>query len=514
MGSLGRAPILGVSGRAPDDSLADLVEGSPELCRLLLETSIDPIAVLAEDGRLVYVSAGYEQLVGRGADELVGSSAFDLLHPDDTEAVGEALADVLRVGEGRIEGMRLRRADGAYAHITGAARTFTDRKGRTLLLTFAHDTTAGQRAEEELRQSEERYRGLVEGIEAIVWEANARSFDFTFVSPRAVDVLGYPVEDWYQPGFWASRLHPEDRERTYAACVAAVQKAVDHELLYRILNAKGEAVWLRDLVRVEVVSGEVELLRGVMMDVTAQVEAEAERERLEDDLRQAQKLDAIGRLAGGIAHDFNNLLTAISGYAELALADADSEAVRAELRHIQDASARAATLTRQLLAFSRRQQLRPEVIDLNEVVVEMAGMLQRLIGTQVELVIDLGSELRRTLADPTQVQQIVLNLAVNARDAMPAGGKLDIRTCNVERGGQCFVALTVSDTGIGMDEQTREQAFDPFFTTKPVGEGTGLGLATVHGIAKQSGGEVEVDSKPGEGTLFRILLASVDDDDG
>jgi two-component system, cell cycle sensor histidine kinase and response regulator CckA len=255
------------------------------------------------------------------------------------------------------------------------------------------------------------------------------------------------------------------------------------------------------------------VLRGVMVDVTAQVEAEAERVQLEHDLRQAQKLEAIGQLAGGIAHDFNNLLTAISGYAELALSDVDSENVSAELLHIQDAAGRAASLTRQLLAFSRRQQLRPEVIDLNEVVVEMATMLQRLIGTQVELVIDLGPDLALTLADPTQVQQIVLNLAVNARDAMPEGGRLDIRTENVERDGRRFVALTVSDTGIGMDEATRERVFDPFFTTKAVGEGTGLGLATVHGIAKQSGGDVEVESEEGRGTLFRILLAAVEDED-
>jgi len=412
---------------------------------------------------------------------------------------------------GRLDGTRVLHRDGTWVPISSVARTFVGRGGKTLFVSFIHDLTPRQRVERELRESESRYRGLVEGIEAIVWEANARSFNFTFVSPRAVEVLGYPVEDWYEPGFWLARLHPEDRERTYAACRDAVAEAVDHELLYRMLSASGDPVWLRDLVRVEVVAGEVDVLRGVMVDVTAEIEAEAERERLENDLRQAQKLEAIGQLAGGIAHDFNNLLTAISGYAELALSDTESEGVRTELAHIQDASARAASLTRQLLAFSRRQQLRPEVIDLNEVVVEMAGMLQRLIGTHVELVIDLGPELQLTLADPTQVQQIVLNLAVNARDAMPEGGRLDIRTENVERDGTRFVALTVSDTGVGMDEATRERVFDPFFTTKPVGEGTGLGLATVHGIAKQSGGDVEVESEPGKGTRFRILLAAVED---
>ena len=497
--------------RRPGEVLEEIFDGDSSLYRLLLETSMDPVAIFDEQVTFVFVTPGYEQLVGRSAEELIGTNGLDLVHPDDVEPLRVVRTGLLASGSGKTEGVRLRRPDGSYVEVVSVGRIFVGRDGQQFIVTFIHDLTPRQLVEQELRASEERYRGLVEGIEAIVWEADAQSFDFTFVSPRAVDVLGFPVEDWYEPGFWLARLHPEDRERTYAACLDSVQRAVDHELLYRMLNSAGEAVWLRDLVRVEVVENEVQLLRGVMVDVTAKVEAEAERERLEDDLRQAQRLDAVGRLAGGIAHDFNNLLTAISGYAELALADTDSESVRVELRHIQDASARAATLTRQLLAFSRRQQLRPEVIDLNEVVVEMAGMLQRLIGTQVELVIDLGPELRLTLVDPTQVQQIVLNLAVNARDAMPAGGRLDICTANVDRDGEAYVALTVIDTGVGMDEQTREQAFDPFFTTKPVGEGTGLGLATVHGIAKQSGGDVEVESEPGRGTTFRILLAAVEE---
>jgi PAS domain S-box-containing protein len=496
----------------PSAVFDEIFEGDSSIYRLLLETSMDPVAILDERATFVFVTPGYEHLVGRRAEELLGTNGLDLVHPDDVGRLQQELSVLLESGTRRVDGLRLRRSDGSYADIAAIARTFTARDGRTLLVTFIHDLTQHKVVEEELNASEARYRGLVEGIEAIVWEADASSFTFTFVSSRAVDVLGYPIAEWYEPGFWLARLHPEDREPTYAACLDAVERAVDHELLYRMLNADGEAVWLRDLVRVEVVDGDVELLRGVMVDVTAEVEADAARARLEDDLRQAQKLDAIGRLAGGIAHDFNNLLTAISGYAELALADSESESVRSELMEISNAAARAAGLTRQLLAFSRRQELMPEVVDLNEVILEMGGMLQRLIGTQVELVIDLGSDLRLTMADPTQVQQIVLNLAVNARDAMPGGGRLDIATTNVERDGRAYVALTVGDTGVGMDAQTREHAFDPFFTTKPFGEGTGLGLATVHGIAKQSGGEVEVESEPGRGTTFRILLAATVED--
>jgi PAS domain S-box-containing protein len=486
--------------------LDDLLEGSHELVRLLLEASVDPVAIFDEQGRFVFLTPAYAQLVGRPAAELVGTSGFDLVHPDDADRVREGLGALLESGSTDVVSFRFLRGDGEYVHGASVARTLVTDEGRTLIVGFIRDVTAVKRTEEELLASELRYRSLVEGIEAIVWEADARTFQFTFVSPRAVDVLGFPVEDWYRPGFWVERLHPDDRETAYAACVEAVERAEDHKLLYRMRNAAGEAVWLQDLVRVEVVEGEVELLRGVMVDVTAQVLASAERERLEEDLRHAQKLDAIGRLAGGIAHDFNNLLTAISGYAEIALADSESERVRAELTEIKNAAARATGLTRQLLAFSRRQELRPELIDLNEVVLEMAGMLQRLIGTEVELVIDLGPGLRLTMADPTQVQQIVLNLSVNARDAMPEGGRLDICTSNAERDGREVVTLTVIDTGVGMDEQTLEHAFDPFYTTKAVGEGTGLGLATVHGIVTQSGGAVEIESEPGEGTTLRIVL--------
>jgi PAS domain S-box-containing protein len=493
----------------PGEILDQIFEGDSSIYRLLLETSIDPVAIFDDQANFVFVTPGYEQLVGMPAEELVGTNGLALVHPEDVGRVQEEMPVLFGSGTGRLEGVRVRGREGEYVHISAVARTFVARDGRTLMVTFIHDLTPRKIVEQELRESEARYRGLVEGIDAIVWEAD-ESLTFTFVSPRAVELLGYPVESWYEPGFWLERLHPDDREPTYAACLAAIERGEDHVLLYRMRSAEGKYVWLRDRVRVSGGDGEAKLLRGVMADVTAQMEAEAERARLEDDLRQAQKLEAIGQLAGGIAHDFNNLLTAISGYAELAISDSESEPVQGELREILDAAERAAALTRQLLAFSRRQQLRPEVIDLNEVVLDMGGMLQRLIGTQVELVIDLGSDLRLTVADPTQVQQVVLNLAVNARDAMPGGGRLDIATTNVEREGRAYVALTVRDTGVGMDEQTRRQAFDPFFTTKPVGEGTGLGLATVHGIAKQSGGEVEVESEPGHGTTFRILLAAAD----
>jgi signal transduction histidine kinase len=244
-----------------------------------------------------------------------------------------------------------------------------------------------------------------------------------------------------------------------------------------------------------------------------------ERQRLQEQLRQAQKMESIGRLAGGIAHDFNNLLTAISGYAELMLMDFDADAVptRDSAEQIARAAGRAASLTGQLLAFSRKQVLRPQVIDLNEVVGGMATMLARMLGEDVVLSTAFDSELGPTLADPTQVEQVVLNLALNARDAMPNGGSLMLRTAPLElRDGDesphpdlqpgSYVTLAVRDNGIGMAPDLVEKVFEPFFTTKGIGEGTGLGLATVHGIVSQSGGVIWVESTPGEGTAFTVCL--------
>jgi signal transduction histidine kinase len=262
-------------------------------------------------------------------------------------------------------------------------------------------------------------------------------------------------------------------------------------------------------------TGEIELILVIARDVT-------ERQRLHEQLRQSQKMESIGRLAGGIAHDFNNLLTAISGYAELMLMDFDADAVpdRESVEQIARAADRAASLTGQLLAFSRKQVLRPQVLDLNEVVGGMATMLARMLGEDVVLSTAFDSELGPTLADPTQMEQVVLNLALNGRDAMPNGGNLMLKTASLELGEEderphpdlepgSYVTLAVRDTGVGIAPELVEKVFEPFFTTKGVGEGTGLGLATVEGIVSQSGGAIWVDSALGRGTTFTICLLRV-----
>ena len=292
---------------------------------------------------------------------------------------------------------------------------------------------------------------------------------------------------------------------------------------YRMVAANGRTVWIRDqgaIVRDD--DGRPLFAQGFLLDITSEREAREEQARLEDELRQAQKLEAIGRLAGGMAHDFNNLLTAIGGYSEFLIDGlADDDERRADAEEIKRAADRATDLTRQLLAFGRRQVLERQSLDLNEVVSELDKLLRRLIGTDIELVTVLAPALGCVEADRSQLEQVIVNLALNARDAMPDGGKLVLETQNLTLEGPLldqspslepgdYVTLSVRDTGVGIDADTQARMFEPFFTTKDVGRGTGLGLSTVYGIVEQSGGRVYVYSEPGLGTTFKIHLPQSD----
>ena len=298
---------------------------------------------------------------------------------------------------------------------------------------------------------------------------------------------------------------------TEKLCREAIAEGRSHEFRYRMVSATGEAVWISDSVRViSDPRGGTEVV-GVMMDVS-------EQKRLEDERRQSQKMEAVGLLAGGIAHDFNNLLGVITGYAELAQrALQPGHPAHPRVEEIRRAADRAAVLTRQLLAFSRRQVVQPKLLDLKDVVHGLEPMLKRILGEDVRLVTRFDEDDVIVNADPGQLEQVVMNLAINARDAMPRGGRLTIRTARVRlddafvrnhpgaRAG-AYVLLEVSDEGTGMDPDTVARIFDPFFTTKEVGRGTGLGLATVYGIVKQNDGSIDVESAPGAGSIFRVYL--------
>jgi PAS domain S-box-containing protein len=373
------------------------------------------------------------------------------------------------------------------------------------------------RAKAELRAAEARYRTLVERLPAITYIAElGAGGPWHYVSPQIETMLGFTPAEWLSdPMNWMNHIYPEDRE---IALVAENLFQQTHDLFqaeYRMCANDGRVLWFRDEgVLLEENEGRGLLMQGVMYDIT-------ERKRLEDQLRHSQKLEAVGQLAGGVAHDFNNLLMLIQAHNEH-LRDylAADDPARKDALQIENAVTRAASLTAQLLTFSRKNVLRPKVLDLNGVLIDAGRMLRRLIGENIEVNIVPASSPVRVKADPGQIEQVILNLAVNSRDAMPAGGKLTITAGEVEldendprnhEGAPAgkYVVLSVSDTGSGMDTETQAHIFEPFFTTKAPGKGTGLGLATVYGVVKQSDGWIWVDSKPGRGTTFQIYLPQV-----
>ncbi len=372
--------------------------------------------------------------------------------------------------------------------------------------------------EESLRESQRRYEELVNSIEGIVWECNPETFQFSFISRQAERLLGYPVESWREPNFWPDHIHEEDREEAVGFCLKETQKRRNHQFEYRMIADDGRIVWLRDIVSVIAGNDGSVKMRGVMVDITQSQEAEAERKRLEEQLLQAQKMESIGRLAGGVAHDFNNLLTAIIGYSQLMLARMGAEETfRKEAEEILRAGQRAASLTSQLLAFSRRQKLERRVISVNDTINNLIKMLCRIIGEDVDVQVETRASEPIIFADSSQVEQVLLNLAVNARDAMPAGGSMRIETDNVEidddlcrrnlwaKTGR-FARLIVSDNGTGMDQETLNRVFEPFFTTKETNKGTGLGLSVVYGVVQQHDGLINVESELGRGTRFEVYF--------
>ena len=381
-----------------------------------------------------------------------------------------------------------------------------------------------KRAELAQRRSDARFRAAVEGsldavgiLSAVRGDAgDVADFVVTDVNRNAERLLGRRRDEVVSRRL--SDLWPLPTLRPFIERAAAVMRAhapLEEEL--RITFPEGSGRWIHHQI--------VPLDDGVAIavrDTTARQEAEADLHRREEQVRQSQKMEAIGRLAGGVAHDFNNLLTVIRGHGELVLRKLTGDhPMRRNLLEIGLASERAAALTHQLLAFSRKQVLQPRILDLGEVVERMSTLLQRLIGEDVELVTRRRGDLGSVRADPAQMEQVIINLAVNARDAMPRGGQLTLELANVEldetfahsHAGMTpgpYVVFSVTDTGHGMDEDTKARIFEPFFTTKEAGKGTGLGLPTVYGIVKQSGGFIWVYSEPGHGTTFKIHLPRVD----
>jgi PAS domain S-box-containing protein len=390
----------------------------------------------------------------------------------------------------------------------------TDVTGKLIgMQAVARDITERRKAEEALRAAEAKYRALVEqSLMGVYIMQNDR---LVYVNPKAAALLGYTQQELIDMTAPFPFLHEQDRPlvrdqlgRLDPEHMQSVQLAI------RGVRKDGEVIQVEAFCSVTEFGNERAILTTVH-DIS-------DRVKLEEQLRQAQKMEAVGRLAGGIAHDFNNLLTAIRGNAELMSHRVKKDpAMAAEVDEILHAADRAASLTRQLLAFSRKQVLQPVALDMNEIVGSVSRMARRIIGTDVQLRLELSPSLSQILADPAQVEQVLLNLIVNARDAMPSGGTITVQTAGATLDAHApeivqagiapgdFVMLAVSDDGIGMDAATKARIFEPFFTTKETGRGTGLGLSTVYGIVRQTGGAITVESERGKGASFRVYLPAV-----
>ena len=488
---------------------------SEEMFRLIAENINDLIAVLDLEGKRLYNSPSYKDILG-DPTALLGSDSFNEIHPDDRQKIRKIFQETVRTARGRRAEYRFLLKDGSIRFIESQGSVIPDAEGKTAkVVVVSRDVTERNRTEEALAESEARFRSLVENAAVGIYRTTPDG-RIVMANPTLVKMLGYdsfqelasrnPGDDAFEPHYSRKEfLERVEREGEIGG------------LEWAWTRRDGSVIFFRESARV-VRSDEGRVLYhdGIVEDVTA-------RKKLEEQFLQAQKMEAVGQLAGGVAHDFNNLLTVINGYSEIMLGQLKADDPNQKcVGEIKKAGDRAAALTRQLLAFSRRQFLMPQVLDLNQVVADVHTMLKRMIGEDIDLVTIPGQNLGRVKADSGQIEQVLLNLAVNARDAMPQGGKLTIETANVEldesyvrnhvtmKSGS-YVMLAVSDSGTGMDAETQKRMFEPFFTTKGQGKGTGLGLSTVYGIVKQSGGYIWAYSEPGHGTTFKAYLPQVNE---
>jgi PAS domain S-box-containing protein len=477
-----------------------------------MDSTADGISILDEDGKHIYVNAAFARMMGHESPKsMLGVNWRQVYDPQDVERLQQQVRKALE-SEGKWSGqINLRRRDGTALPVEMAIASLAN--GVTACV--GHDISARKEAEQARADAENKYRTLVEQVAAISYiaELGLRG-EWHYVSPQIEAITGYTQDEWLaESRDWMRHIPVEDHGVIEGAEAASV-RGERFQAEYRIVRKDGGVIWVSDTAVVVSGSTRHPVMEGIIVDIT-------ERKLLENQLQQSRRMEAVGRLAGGIAHDFNNLLTIIKGYAELALQRPGIQPEqRADVTQIDNAAERAALLIRQLLAFSRRQVLQPKVIDLNAIVLGLDKLLGRLMGEHIEMVTRCGTNVGNVKADPAQVEQVIMNLVVNARDAMPKGGRLTVETVNVELDSTYardhvsvkpgpYVMLAVSDTGMGISRETMAQIFEPFFTTKESGKGTGLGLSTVYGIVKQSGGYIWVYSEPNKGTTFKVYLPRV-----
>lgn len=475
----------------------------------LFTLSRDLVAVAGFDGRFKRLNPAWERALGHPLEALLAEPFLNFVHPDDRDATVAEAARITGGQESISFENRYRCADGTYRWLLWNAIPSMDQR---LIYAIVRDITDRKAQEEQFRRShrdlEVRFAMALRASGQLLYEWDLASDHLVHENPEA---LGFAAHDIDGPrSGWLRRVHADDRADYDAAVAASIRSQTPLAAEYRLQQADGSYRQVEDRgYYVSGSGGDSARLVGFVSDISA-------RRQLEAQLNHSAKMDAVGRLAGGIAHDFNNLLGVIIGFSDLLVEQltASPDAL-GYVTEIRKAGTHAATLTRQLLAFSRKQVLAPQLLNLNDVVFDQQRLLDRLIGADVTLVTRPAIDLGTVRADPGQLEQVVLNLAVNAREAMPEGGTLTLTTANEvvadgpDTGGRelapgRYVMLAVSDTGVGMDDATRTRLFEPFFTTKATG--TGLGLATSYGIVRQSGGNILVESTPGRGSTFRVYL--------
>ena len=480
---------------------------------LAMDSAMDGMAIVSPQGKYTYVNAAFARMMGHAKPENMVGKPWTAMHAAmDVRSVEHEIRDALK-RDGKWFGSLTTHRDDQPLPMEMSVTMLPDRG----VVIVGRDISDRYRAEQFREEAEAKYRTLVEQVAAISYIAELGSDgQWLYVSPQDETMFGFAVDAWLAGSRqWMRHVHLDDHGVVHAA-EAASRRGEKFQAEYRVIRQDGRVIWVSDTAVVVPGSDSHPLMEGIIVDIT-------ERKQFEAQLQQARRMEAVGRLAGGIAHDFNNLLTIIKGYTELALMRAKGlPELRADVERIEDASERASGLVRQLLAFSRRQVLQPKVLDLNGIVRGLDILLRRLMDEDIEMLTLADKPVGAIKADPGQIEQVIMNLVVNARDAMPDGGRLIVETSNVEldaayardhamvRPGH-YVMLAVSDNGTGMSADTVAHIFEPFYTTKESGRGTGLGLSTVYGIVKQSGGYVWVYSEPGRGTTFKVYLPRVDE---
>jgi PAS domain S-box-containing protein len=479
-----------------------------------MDSAVNGIAIVDTNGRHSYANGAFAQMMGyESTESIVGKPWREVYALQDVRRLEEEVREALRKGGKWYAPVNIHRRDGSTVPVEMAITALPEGG----VVCVSRDVSARRDAENARAQAEAKYRMLVEQVAAISYIAELGMHgEWLYVSPQVETMFGFSPEEWLTDSrAWTRHVHPEDHKIVEAA-EASSQRGERFQAEYRVIRKDGRVIWVSDTAVVVAGSGAHPLMEGIIVDIT-------ERKQLEAQLQRAGRMEAIGRLAGGIAHDFNNLLTIIKGYTELALKRPRiSPELQADVERIEDAAERASTLVRQLLAFSRRQVLQPKLVDLNSIVMGLDKLLRRLMDEGIEMSALPGKNLGTIKADPGQMEQVIMNLVVNARDAMPNGGRLTVETANVELDAAyasehatvkpgSYVMLAVSDTGTGMSPETVAHIFEPFYTTKESGRGTGLGLSTVYGIVKQSGGYIWVYSEPGRGSSFKVYLPRVEE---